>query len=492
MRVIFLVVSSIAASVAATAWGQNGLYGSPDLLRLPNNSLAVASDGAPGIAPDRAVSTQSYYSNAAAPSSAPSVTTSQPLPGPPPVQNPPCANGQWLPGPQPVQNPPCATGQWLPGPQPVQNPPCANGQWLPGPQPAGPSGSFFCDCGGGDMPWYGSLWALYMTRGDANHMFLSYDQATRFQNRYLDADLPMSWQPGGEIRVGRSFDCGTWAVEGVYWSLASFSGTQSVSDYSGPNSADLCSTLNGQAITLPGSPAAGATQYPLSFDPNASSPNSFFDEAVFQQLTRHDDVQNLEINVRRNFSGGCGSPWQFSVLGGIRYFYFSDELDFCSAPSWDRDPSATAYLTDRVLNNLCGPQIGFDIGYCVQPRLRVFLNSSLGIYDNHMVMDFDIYNNYGGQVNHASPNDPAHSPAYPLHATKDDIAFLSQFDLGLDWGISCNWSAQIGYRVVVASGIATADQQLPLDLAATADMMNIKNQGDLILHGAFAGISCRF
>ena len=66
---------------------------------------------------------------------------------------------------------------------------------------------------------------------------------------------------------------------------------------------------------------------------------------------------------------------------------------------------------------------------------------------------------------------------------------LGSLDLGLNNAIGPHLSISGGYRVVVASGVALADNQIPHVLAAANEFADVKTNGDLIAHGAFGGLS---
>ena len=81
---------------------------------------------------------------------------------------------------------------------------------------------------------------------------------------------------------------------------------------------------------------------------------------------------------------------------------------------------------------------------------------------------------------------------YPVNSSDNVVSFLTQIDVGLDWQFSPNWSANIGYRVVAISGIGLADEQIPVRVNDIPDIAEIDYNGNLILHGAFAGLTLRF
>ena len=73
---------------------------------------------------------------------------------------------------------------------------------------------------------------------------------------------------------------------------------------------------------------------------------------------------------------------------------------------------------------------------------------------------------------------------------EDDIAYLGELRAGVGYKLSCRFRVVGGYRVVAASGVA-----LPLDqiaygrqFASPTVFDNINNNGQLVLHGAYAGL----
>ena len=72
------------------------------------------------------------------------------------------------------------------------------------------------------------------------------------------------------------------------------------------------------------------------------------------------------------------------------------------------------------------------------------------------------------------------------------MSVLSQIDVGLDWQITQCLSARLGYRVVAATGIGLADNQIPPYLNDIPAIQDIDRNGNLLLHGAFAGVTYCF
>ena len=114
----------------------------------------------------------------------------------------------------------------------------------------------------------------------------------------------------------------------------------------------------------------------------------------------------------------------------------------------------------------------------------------VGIFNNHITLDYNLYavSSTTGQQYQGSSQTYA-NPNYPVHATSDDFAFLTQVDLGLDWQITRHLSTQFGYRVVAMTGIATADSQIPFFGNDTQAIANIQHKDSLLVHGAFGGLT---
>jgi hypothetical protein len=337
-------------------------------------------------------------------------------------------------------------------------------------------GQFACQSAGRGDLWYGSPNALFMSRSGSNRVWTSYETNNN-PNQLMNTDIPLAWQPGGEIRIGRQFGCGQWAVEGVYWSLADFTGHASVSNVNG-----VSTPLAVDQIDFAGTLGT-----------------AYFDNAGEHDLWRDDSLQNVEVNVVRNLlvsNCNCcdGSPWDLSFLVGARYFRFEDSIllgALQAGCTWGQDGGAMqAYLGDTVVNNLYGVQVGFDAAYRFSNCWRICVGSKFGCFDNHMTGQFKAYR--GDGVNALPDPSSGITGTYPVDSTKDGVSFMAELNLGLRWDFHENWSAQIGYRVVGLTGIALSDSQIPFYACDIPEESFIKSADCLVLHGAYAGISFCF
>jgi hypothetical protein len=335
-------------------------------------------------------------------------------------------------------------------------------------------------------PWFASFSGLVMSRDQGNRVWTTY-QATDVANQLMHTQMDLNWEAGGEVRFGRKFCCDRWSVEATYWSLNAFS------------------AFDSQTF-------AGGVSTPLAFndvvfaDPAiVTSPVDLFDGAAEHRLWRRDEIHNVEINLIRHATNlvdgdlGPGGTVSVDCMLGARFFRFEEHLTFGSLDNggytWAADPDFQGFLEDRVVNNLAGFQFGCDANYQAFRNWRLFVRPKLGIYNNHIQHTFMAYRGDGELF---AP-DPAPAPptsvvpgSYPVRSTKDVVSFMTQVDLGLDWQFQPNWTLSAGYRVLVASGIGLADHQIPPYIVDIPEIADIDHNGQLVLHGVFAGLEWNY
>ena len=456
-----LQVLTLLAAISwttSTAWAQFGLYGSPGLVTLPpvRSETAPADSFSPRLGPRYA----SPLRQATALDPVPQQPAGE-VPGP--LQS----NGVT---PNVVDQMLSETSRPLP-------PPWGSDA---GCEPGGGCGPAGCgtlvDCGPCDPclqpKWYASASGLIMTRDKANRLWTTYESGNN--PNQLPTDSDWQWQGGGEIRFGRSFSCGTWAVEATYWTLDPFTSMISQTHANGVSTPlDFTDVVWADPL-LPGSPV------------------DLFDGAAEHRVWRRAEVHNVELNViRSQWDSNCCGPLDLDWSAGVRFFRFDEDLTFGSrdgsTTNWTGDLTGVGYLDDEIVNNLVGAQFGCDLNYRVD-AWALFLSPKVGIYNNRIEHRFSAYRGDGELFDVA----PAGYPSYPVSSTKDVVSFLTEIDLGLRWHFATMWSAEIGYRVVVATGMGLADHQIPNYVVDTPELADIDYNGNLLLHGGFAGLTCRF
>lgn len=359
------------------------------------------------------------------------------------------------------------------GQTPTQEPlpdPAANGNALPSDIDAGaspyesaltaPCGNCLpCNtcCSGG---WYGALGGLLLTRANANPVWTSALVSNNNDQVLNSVDANGGWRAGGLVRVGRRFCCGG-ALEASWWSIAPITGYASVT-----SPGNLLTPIDLFGVNIGGVPAT-----------------NYFDNADTQAIWRRDTFQNIEVNWYSAPMIGPGQRCAVSWLAGVRYFVFNEGLIFGSVTNgsqWGQNGGLDeAYMNAQVRNRLVGPQVGVIGNFFIGPRLSLFAAPKFGIFNDFMSQQFQVYRGDG-------------LSAMNVQSSQNNIAFVSQFETGLNYAITPNFSVFGGYMVLIASGVALADNQYPHFLVDQPEIAHIKPNGDLILHGAMFGVQFLF
>jgi hypothetical protein len=306
-----------------------------------------------------------------------------------------------------------------------------------------------------------------MTRDKANCLWTTYETNNNPNQIMRFNDANVDWRGGFEVKIGRRFGaCNQWAVEGDYWRIDGFSGYASAS-------------IDGGTVSTP------LIVNEIEF--GGITGDVYFDGAAVHRIWRRDQFQNVEINlIRSPMDPYGGSQVDLHWLLGVRWFNFDESLVFGAetlTPEY-------AFLSDRIRNNLIGVQVGLNAGYRLGYNWRLFADAKLGLYDNHIDNTFDAYR---GDGVHAVPTAASGViGSYPVAASKDQFAVLTQIDAGLDWQFHPQWRAFAGYRLIAATGIGLADHQFITYVVDIPDLMIVKTNGNLLLHGGFAGLEFRF
>ena len=179
----------------------------------------------------------------------------------------------------------------------------------------------------------------------------------------------------------------------------------------------------------------------------------------------------------------CGSAFTMTGLCGIRFLRIDDDFRFGDSyrfyDSVNGNTDATLNFDRSVDNLLTGFQWGENMNYCIACRWNIFLDSTFGVFDNHMNVYQHFSDNIGG--NFAVPT---------YRSSKDDVAFLGELRIGGSYDISCHWRAVLAYRAVGITGIASSTD-LP-DFTDVSDAQHINSDRSVVIHGVQAGVECRY
>ncbi len=333
--------------------------------------------------------------------------------------------------------------------------------------------------------WYGSIAGLYMSRDLPNRYVYAVDQVDLDDIRLSNLSADTDWEGGYELMLGHCLGRNT-RIDFSFWQIDDMNANAWA-----PGGANgLVSTYDFQGIDIGGTPM-----------------EDFFDDSNGQDLIRSDRFRNFELNLYyRPCSigafggdggwGGCGEcgdcgsccRWNVELLAGVRHFNFDERFLWASVESpWnfgDNGGANEAFLASDVENHLTGFQIGALVDYYLTKRVSIFAKPKVGVYGNHAKVDFHICR---GDENAAGQS--IYSGEYfPVRASKNDVAFLAELEVGARWDITCHWSAFASYRAIAVTGIALSDEQIPFTPVDMHDIRGVDTNSELILHGATFGV----
>jgi hypothetical protein len=267
--------------------------------------------------------------------------------------------------------------------------------------------------------------------------------------------------------------------------------------------------------------------YDMPIDAAHSPPYAANAEVVLsQRVYTNFSCQNIELNIMRfpccesscGCNSGCGSGGGaydtcgcnsgcascqapsscFSMYGscGVRYFRTDDDFSYdTEAATFDGtnyDKTMPTGVFDlcydiNIDNNLIGPQLGWTTDYCVCCRWNFFMNSTMGIFGNHIDQTQRLWSPGGGDVRFQQSQG-----SVDIHNHRDDIAFLGELRAGCSYDINCHWRAVAAYRAVAMTGVATALSQIPDNFSNSDEVGHINTDNSLVIHGIQTGVECRY
>ena len=328
--------------------------------------------------------------------------------------------------------------------------------------------------------WFIEPMGLVMGRNDPNRVWFTYQSNNNANELMNGQDARTSWQGGWEMTIRRTFACDNWRLEATYWGLARMEGNAAVTHPDFVSSTLIFTDVVYADPSIPG------------------LPEDLFFGAYEQRLWRTNEIHNVEVNLVRHRIPWEGHRLGIDWLAGIRYFRFDERLTYGSRiheGAWGANPEEEGFLSDRIENNLIGVQLGFDMHYPIGKCLEFVCTPKIGLYNNHIHNRFDAYRG-DGEIFAPNPNPPVGDPVpgrYPVISSDDRFAVLSQLDARIQWHVTPRWNVYLGYRLVCVSEIGLADAQFPPYVVDIVDSIaHIDSNGDLLLHGAFAGMSIAF
>lgn len=355
--------------------------------------------------------------------------------------------------------------------------------------------------------WFGGAYGLLMQRRYESPVYLSIDPGMPSVSNLSSTDANLGTMGGMEVAFGRQM-CNGWAWQVSYWGLFQENSRVRVNN-------------------MPDTMLSGLSM--LTYDPMgyaADTVQNYYNAADSHEIVRSNEFHNVELNLIRyniafpSFGGGigsgvgaglcgnggncgvgscgtgacgadacgtsCGSAWTGSMFAGARFFKFDEFFSYRSTINglYNYDVRDMFYDID-VENNLVGFQLGGNVNRTLGCRWNLFAGTKLGIYNNHITHYSRIY----GVSGNAMVNSGAYAGEdYAIRSSSDTFSFLSEFNLGLGYQISPCWRAVGGYRLMGATGVALAPNQIPTSFSYLPGVGKINNDGSLLLHGAFVGL----
>lgn len=185
----------------------------------------------------------------------------------------------------------------------------------------------------------------------------------------------------------------------------------------------------------------------------------------------------------------CGSRLNLNWLAGFRYFRFDDNLQYVADYNGDGVTRAVDdfYYDVNTTNDLVGFQMGGRGDFCVGRRINVYGLGKVGVYNNHATLTSRMGTDTLVAYETGMP-----TARYDITETDNRVAFLSELGTGIGYRISPKWTANFGYSVIAASGVATSVGNVRNRGDFVRDQRHINNQDTLILHGFNLGALYNF
>jgi len=352
-------------------------------------------------------------------------------------------------------------------------------------------------------PWFFSANALILDAKDNHNRLFSSLADDPSVGLLTSNNIHMHRTGGYELGIGRYFGCGKYAVNANYWGL---SPADSIATANALSNGPLATNIPFNTL----SSSTPARIEGLFVGPTPMS--DLFHNASEHRLQSQRDLNNLELNLywfaigsaaRQPLAPSCNdsrlwslseqptsanAPWfqtpsrlRLSMYSGVRWFQFQDGLHYSAQDAY--------YKTD-VKNDLWGIQTGAIGHWSMNPRWSLWSNLNGGVYNNHGQFQTSAGNN-SGLATIAAPGSP-NGTIYNFASTNNSTAFLGETTTGLGWHFGRGWTANIGYRILGASGLAAAQSQIPNDFRVPSQAASIQSNDSLILHGLTLGATYNF
>ncbi len=336
----------------------------------------------------------------------------------------------------------------------------------------------------GCSPWFGGVYGLVMTRENEDAVWFSYFDSNESIQRTDSREAGMGWGGGYGVYFGRQIACTPYAWEVVYWGL--FSDVQEANLYASDFPGALNTTLDFSRLN-----------YDNGVDA-ITDVNSWYDNAQRHRLRRSFEFHNVELNLLHRPLYGYqqeagGHPLlEVDWAIGVRYLKIDEGLQFATNQSstvFGTSPEDEAFYDIEVENHLIGLQLGCHAETSYWLPLSVYADTKFGLYGNHIRHHSFIGGHNGAAFVGAGPNA---GRVFDIRSTANDVSFVGEVRLGGTYEFFSGCQLNVGYQAMAITGVAYATEQIPPIFAGIDDVIDIDVGGGMILHGAYAGIECRW
>lgn len=214
----------------------------------------------------------------------------------------------------------------------------------------------------------------------------------------------------------------------------------------------------------------------VAHPPSGATVEDIFNAGDNIRVYRDTDIYNFEFNMLRNggeYTTRTGRCANYELIGGFRLFSFDESFRYVSYSSVPAYPSTIEYSLEAE-NLLAGFQLGGRSEICLTNQWRLSYAGTAGVFNNFIETRQQILDSNGYW-------------AMDYSDTKNDAAIIGQADLGLIYQFSCRARARVGCRAMGVSGVALAEDQIPLDFTNTQALTTANSNGSLLLWGFYYG-----
>ena len=221
--------------------------------------------------------------------------------------------------------------------------------------------------------------------------------------------------------------------------------------------------------------------------PSGNTALENFNNAASISAFRDTEINSIETNLLRN--GGSyrtrhGRSGNLEILGGFRLFQFDESLRLLA-----RDGASATDYSLAANNFLVGAQLGARNEVCLSDRFRMTSGINVGLFNNRSETRQQVRDETGAFAEATFLSGPHE---FNFENEHDDVAIMGEFKVGLIMQLSDRFRANVGYQALGVSGVALADDQIPLNATDEGLLLRANTNGSLLLHGVYFGAEASF